>query len=95
MSFFYNELGDFMDDIKFDSLKELYDRWKPALTNKKDELHLLGYKYITEIDIWNYLKDKKWTNSHNLSLYEMVDDIINVENIVIADFYKYKEKDGD
>ena len=43
---------------------------------------------VEEIDIWNYLKEKRWKNSYNLLLYQMVDDIINVDALVLADYYK-------
>ena len=77
--------------MDFTNLKELYDRLIPALKSKKDELIRLGCNYIDEIDIWNYLKEKRWKNSYNLLLYQMVDDILNVENIVIMDYYKNKK----
>ena len=77
--------------MDFTNLKELYDRLMPALKSKKDELIRLGCNYIEEIDIWNYLKEKRWKNSYNLLLYQMVDDILNVENIVIMDYYKNKK----
>lgn len=77
--------------MDFTNLKELYDRLIPALKSKKDELIRLGCNYIEEIDIWNYLKEKRWKNSYNLLLYQMVDDILNVENIVIMDYYKNKK----
>ena len=76
--------------MDFTNLKDLYDRLTPALKSKKDELIRLGCNYIDELDIWNYLKDKRWKNSYNLLLYQMVDDILNVENIVIMDYYKNK-----
>lgn len=79
--------------MDFTNLKDLYDRLTPALKSKKDELIRLGCDYITELDIWNYLKDKKWKNSYNLLLYQMVDDILNVENIVIMDYYKNKKSE--
>lgn len=72
------------NDITFSSLKELYDRLTPALTSKTIELHRLGYKYIKEEDIWNYLKENKWVNSVDLLLYQMVDDIINVDSTNIT-----------
>ncbi len=77
--------------MDFTNLKDLYDRLMPALKSKKDELIRLGCNYIDEIDIWNYLKNKRWKNSYNLLLYQMVDDILNVENIVIMDYYKNKK----
>nr|MBP3258889.1 hypothetical protein [Bacilli bacterium] len=79
--------------MDFTNLKDLYDRLTPALKSKKEELIRLDCDYITELDIWNYLKDKKWKNSYNLLLYQMVDDILNVENIVIMDYYKNKKSE--
>ena len=50
----------FMDNpIEFKSAKELYDRVLPALYSKVKEVRNLGFKYITEKDIWNYLKINK------------------------------------
>ena len=42
-------------DIEFSSKEELYQRVKPALKAKTMELKRVGYSYIREIDIWNYL----------------------------------------
>ena len=44
--------------MDFTNLKDLYDRLTPALKSKKEELIRLGCDYITELDIWNYLKHK-------------------------------------
>ena len=44
---------------------------------------------ITENDIWNYLRESKWENSVNLTLSEMVQDILHTDN---SEFAKYKEK---
>ena len=79
-----------MEDIKFTSLEELYKRLKPALKTKKDEMNQLGYMYIKEIDIWNYLKEVKWIQSRNLSLYQMVSDVLNADNILIDKYLKEK-----
>ena len=49
-------------DITFDTLEDLYKRVKPALKTKKEEMKRLGYIYIKEEDIWNYLKEIKWIN---------------------------------
>ena len=49
-------------DITFSSLEELYNRIKPALRTKKEEMKRNGYIYVKEADIWNYLKEKKWIN---------------------------------
>ncbi len=64
---------------EFESLKELYIKVRPALVIKKEELRKSGMLQIVEADIWNYLKRKKWMNTKNLSLSELVDDILKVD----------------
>ena len=64
-------------DYEFKSLRELYERIKPALTSKCSELRKIGFKHIKEADIWNYLTSKKWQNSVELTLSEMVNDIFD------------------
>ncbi len=77
-------------DINFSSLKELYERVKPALTTKKEEMRRCGINYIKEEDIWNYFKETKWIKATDLSLYQMVTDILNTDNILIEDYFKEK-----
>ena len=77
-------------DIEFSSLEELYKRLKPALTTKVDEIRMIGYTYIKEEDVWNYLKEIKWKHSQGLSLYEMVSDVLNLENEKIDSYLKNK-----
>lgn len=77
-------------DIEFSSLEELYKRLKPALTTKADEIRMQGYTYIKEEDVWNYLKEVKWKTSKDLSLYEMVSDILNLESEKIDSYLKGK-----
>ncbi len=74
--------------MEFGSIKELYERVKPALITKSKELKRMNYFYIKEEDIWNYLKQYKWTNSKNLNLYEMIDDILNIDVYKIDNFVK-------
>ena len=70
--------------------EELYERVKPALRTKMEEMRRNGFTYIKEDDIWNYLKEKKWTREKGLSLYQMVDDILNSESSLIDDYLKSK-----
>ena len=49
-----------------------------------------GYTYIKEEDVWNYLKEIKWKTSKDLSLYEMVSDILNLESEKIDSYLKGK-----
>ncbi len=77
-------------DLDFSSLEELYNRLKPALRTKKRELKENGYGYLKIEDIWNYLKENKWKRSSNLSLNDMVSDILNADNEFIDDYFKEK-----
>lgn len=77
-----------MEALKFSSVEELYNRLIPALNCKENELKKMGYKYIKAVDIWNALKTHKWRNSTDLSLCEMVDDILNTENSFFDNYVK-------
>ncbi len=69
---------NYNDEIN--TLTDLYNRLLPALKTKKNEMHKLKYLYVSEKDIWNYIKDNKWCNMHNLTLFDMVSDILNTSN---------------
>ena len=75
-------------DIEFSSVKELYDRLTPALKTKEQELKRNNINYIKKEDIWNYLKITKWAKANNLLLYQMVDDILNLDNMEIDEYVK-------
>lgn len=75
-------------DIEFNDIKELYERVKPALKTKVTELRRNDMDYIKEDDIWNYLKEKKWKQAKDLLLYQMVDDILNLDNALIDEYVK-------
>ena len=79
-----------MNDIKFNSLEDLYNRLKPALRSKIKELHKLDKIYIKENDIFDFLTDNKWENSNNLTLDQMVDDILYVDNDLIDEYVQKK-----
>lgn len=74
----------------FKTLEELYQRIRPALTTKKEEMKRNGYIYIKEEDIWNYLREVKWLNSKDLSLYQMTCDILNTNDLVIDEYLRGK-----
>ena len=75
-------------DIEFNNIKELYERLIPALNTKIKELKRNDIDYVKKEDIWNYLKDKKWSKANNLLLYQMVDDILNLDNFEIDEYVK-------
>ncbi len=77
-------------NTEFTTLEQLYERLKPALRTKMREMRSLGYSYIREEDIWNYLKEVKWANSKNLLLFEMVRDVLNVDNGSVDSYVRQK-----
>lgn len=79
-------------DIEFNSAEELFNRLKPALKSKVFELQKEGYRYLEIEDVWNYLKEVKWKGSVNLSLNEMVSDILMTDNVLIDNYFKDKLK---
>lgn len=77
-------------DLEFSSLKDLYLRISPALVAKKNELDRLGFSYISEKDIWDYLVESKWKVGKDLMLSDIVDDILNTDNNLIDKYFKEK-----
>lgn len=75
-------------DIEFNDVKQLYKRLTPALNAKVTELRRNDLDYIKKEDIWNYLKINKWSKANNLLLYQMVDDILNLDCDVIDGYVK-------
>ena len=74
-----------MEEIKFKSLNELYTRLYPAFNTKKGELKLLGIE-VREIDLWNYLKENVWSNNSSLSIYDMVNDIMKLDELKLKNY---------
>ncbi|MFA5602598.1 MAG: post-transcriptional regulator [Bacilli bacterium] len=77
-------------NIEFNSLVELYERLKPAITTKQREFKRLGYDYIKTEDIWNFLKEKKWLKANDLGLHQMVSDIFDLTEYEIDSYVKEK-----
>lgn len=63
--------------MNFNNLEVLKDRLLPALKLKEEEFKENGYD-ISSFDIWENLK-YKWKDCYNLSLNEMVNDILKLE----------------
>ena len=79
-----------MVDEKFDSITELYRRVLPALRSKKKELTINKLPFVTEKDIWDYLRNNKWNKETNLTLFDIVNDILMLEESTIIDYIKSK-----
>ena len=80
------------DKIEFKSLKELYERVKPALYSKLKETKRLGLKYVSETDIWNYLVENVWKSKENLELHELINDILYADNYDLNEYAMRKVK---
>jgi len=80
--------------MEYNSAEELFKSLGGAFQVKlrmiKDK-----YDYIKMVDIWNYLKLNKWCKDKNLSLSEMVNDIIDVDIEKVDLFLKKHIKETD
>lgn len=63
--------------MEFETEEELKKHLYPALEIKVQDLKQKGINFISEDDLWKYLKEDKWKNSKDLNLSEMVNDILN------------------
>lgn len=79
--------------IEFNSIEELYKRIRPALTSKVREFRRNGIVFIKEEDVWNYLIEFKWKTGKGLELYNIVDDILNIDNSEVEKYVISKMKD--
>lgn len=61
------------------NLESLYKRVSPALKTKCNDFKRIGKYYVSEADIWNYLKNNVWCKASNLSLSDVVNDIMTVD----------------
>ncbi len=82
-----------MNMHEYKSQLELYKNLIPALNVKLRLLKNSNFNEITKKDVWNYLKTNKWTNSINLTISEMVNDIIHADNKEI-DIYVKKQNNS-
>ncbi len=77
-------------DLFFSSREELYKRIRPALSTKREELRRVGFPYIREIDIWNYLVENKWREKTSLMLSDVVSDILHMDCNILDQYVKEK-----
>lgn len=82
-------------NIEFKNLQELKERINPALDMKIKELKTKNYNLITKEDIWNYLKNNKWKNSNDLTLYDIINDIMNIEDEKIEAYAIKRSEEND
>ena len=65
--------------FEYKTQEELYQGLIPALNVRIKYLKKNKIKDITKEDIWNYLKETKWKNSIDLTLADMVQDILHID----------------
>lgn len=65
-------------DIEFKSQEELYKRVKPALKSKRLEFKRYGIE-VTDEELWIYLSNNVFKKSHNLTLADIVSEIMHLE----------------
>lgn len=72
-------------DNYFNSIDDIYKRVLPAINTKLDELKRINFN-VRNIDIWDYCVNCIWKNKNDLRIYEMVSDILNIDELKIRDF---------
>ena len=75
---------------KYNNVNELYMRILPALKTKVAELKREKIYYINEKDIWNYCVENIWQNKKDLRIYELVDNILNIDAMNLDIYLKKK-----
>lgn len=65
--------------MEFSSQQELYNKLIPVFNVKKRLINNSKYKDITNEDIWHYLIENKWRTYHNLTISDIVNDIITLD----------------
>lgn len=79
---------------KFNSINELYTRLLPAIKTKIMEFRREKIYSLECYDIWNYCLNMLWKNKNDLRLYEMVNDILNIDYLKLNLYLKTERIDG-
>ena len=75
--------------MEFTSQQELYQKLQPVFNVKKRLIKNSEYKDITNQDIWNHLIKTKWKQAYNLTISDIVNDIITLDlDSINTDGYK-------
>ena len=68
------------------TLENLFNSLRPAFLVKIRLMKKKKLDYIKMEDIWNYLRMNKWREKKELTISEMVSDIIHVSYFEVLDF---------
>ena len=69
--------------MEYKNQLELYQSLMPVFKVKERLINYNQNNNITINDIWHYLAINKWKNSSNLTLFDIVNDIINIDIDII------------
>ncbi|HHX33262.1 MAG TPA: hypothetical protein GX713_03455 [Mollicutes bacterium] len=84
-----------MNEFKFNTIEELYNKLLPALKTKVNDLKRKHIIYIKEEDIWEYLTKSYWKNSKELTLADMVNDILSTPDSDLENYLLNKKNTSD
>lgn len=78
--------------MEYNSERELFEDLKGAF---KVKLRMIEGKYdnISMLDIYDYLKLNKWRYAKDLTISEIVNDIIDVDIVKVEDFAKSRKEE--
>lgn len=82
-----------MEEFKFKSLNELFNRLYPALNTKVNELKKENI-LVSEIMLWNFLKEYIWLDSTSLTLYDMVENIFSLDKEKLIKYLERNKNDN-
>ena len=74
-------------EIDFNNIEDLYIRFLFSLRLNKRLLMKQGHS-IGISNIWDYLTKEKWAKANNLTLYDIVNDIMTLDAIEVINYYK-------
>ena len=81
-------------DYEFSSVLDLKAHIKPALDSKVRELQRKNINYVSQDDIFEYLSNMVWPLKSNLTLYNIVDDILNTDNEIFSNYVVSKMRNS-
>ena len=82
-----------MEEFKFNSLNELFNRLYPAFNTKVNELKNDNI-FVSEIILWNFLKENNWFGNATLTLYDMVEDIFSLDKEKLIKYLERNKNDN-
>ncbi len=80
---------------KFNSQNELFNKVKPALVTKRNEMIRKGIKIVKVTDIWEYNKEINWRKAKGLTLAGLVNDILNTDDKDYLEYVVSKIEESD